>query len=348
MKQLFFDKNELQIVESLLEAATTIDNIYENLYNLEITGKKDSEDYRKLLNALKKAKKIEEARIKQANIDYDQAIKIILLLQNTPTWIKNNNLYCTLLQKYDDRVIRRIINIFNYQIKISIKYQEKHKSKEIIEFLHILGETEEDLLKDMSNYEKVNFAINDDIESTLIAILSDYISNPAYSIYKNQLIKAKYYIAFINRNIESQLLAKGFDSTEETYINSTLIANMLGKTQEEYHSIIAINTLYYLMPQISELLSITDDDYSVPEKNVESILRQCYIRAMLTMLSDEDVQKVNNKFLSIINSKQYIQKHTTDSISENAVACCFKCQNFDKGKMIRTLSINTTTGQGQE
>ena len=90
--------------------------------------------------------------------------------------------------------------------------------------------------------------------------------------------------------------------------------------------------------QISEIIAISDLDYSDIIKTTTSILRQCLIRSSFLLITDEIVSDMNYKFHKFVESKKYLEKYQTNYISKQLVINCFKGVKRDRNKQ-RVLSL---------
>lgn len=333
MKKFEFSKDELIEIEELLNISNTINNIYEQLYQLEIDNKIESHNYQKLIDYLKEKTTIENQ--KYAKLNYKQCKNIFSFLLTSNKLLKENNTECLLFQKYDDKIPRRIMSFLSKKIILDENYQQEN-----IELINNIGINipSDEITKILNKNVKIEDAVRTDVLSILLTILNEYISNKKYNKYKNELIKLKYYILLINKDIEEQLLITKFNISNYIYLNSNILTNILKVHQEQYDLIKNIETELSTLIHISELLELKDTDYNNDKKNIESIIRQCYIRALLTLMNEEAVYNLNKKFYDLLNDEEYLKQELKNSISENIIIYCFKCQKQDRPK-IRTLSI---------
>ena len=106
----------------------------------------------------------------------------------------------------------------------------------------------------------------------------------------------------------------------------------------QYQIIRNTETITTIKEHIIKLLEINDNDYNNKEKNIESIIRQCYIRAFLTIIHEDIAYDINEYFHKLIESDEYLRTHQNNEISENIIIKCFKSQKYDR-KKIRSISI---------
>ena len=118
-----FTKEELNIIEKLLTSATIIKNTYDKLYNLEITNKKETNDYNQILNELNEQIKNETNLYKQLNSPTEKNFKIIELLTQSPNFKKTNDIHSIINQDESD-IIKKFLSLCKIE-NISTDIKEK-------------------------------------------------------------------------------------------------------------------------------------------------------------------------------------------------------------------------------
>lgn len=338
-----FSIQELQNIENLLACSKTIDNIYNKLCRLENENKKDTEEYQKLIYLLKETIKIEKKEFNKACKTAEQCRKIFKFLSSAKGLLKYSNNECIIRQKYTDRVIRRTINIVSEQLITYYEPQRKSITKDIIKFLNDLSLeiSLEEIYTETKKNIKIQNAISNDMYLLIISILKEYISNKKYQKYKYALTKTKYYISFINPTTETYILQYNFNPTNTIYISSNMTADLLGINKTQYDLIKEIDSILNTAINITQLLDIKDCEYEQTTINIESIIRQSFIRALLTLMNEDSVYELNQNFHNFIESPKYLSKHQNDRISENIIIQCFKSQKYDRPKK-RIINIKAT------
>lgn len=333
-----FNKDELALIEILLQSSNKINSIYDKLYKLEITKQKDSPEYNNQLEMLKKAIKSEKKKYQNANLTSEQQYKIIELLANTPNSLKISDTFSIIKQDDNDKLIRRVINILISQTITNIDYSKI--LNEVLEIIKALGIPidDEELSKDINNQSRIELAINNDINLVFLAILQESSSLFKYSEYKNELKKAIYNTSFINIDIEGQLIENNFNLPDNIYISSKLINDILKTEPTIYNRILSIIVQTQIIMHIKSLLEIKDENYNNRNTNISSIINQCYIRALLTFMNDDEIYKLNEQFHELIESPTYLKDHPKDRISEEIIIKCFKSVKYDRVKK-RTISL---------
>ena len=321
-----FNKEELTIIESFLQSATTINNIYNNIYNLEISSKKETSEYNNQLKLLKEAIEKENKIYHKSNLTIEQKFKIIELLTNSPNSINLNDINCIINQNENDIINRRIINILIKETIITKDITDSkipQKINKLIEKLKI-NTNQEEITKNIFKNSKIELAIKNDITLVFLSIINETLNLFKYSNYQYELKKIIYNTSFINKDIE---------------INSKLINDILKNNQKNYNNILNTIIKSQLKNQILALLEIKNKEYNNNKTNISSIINQCYIRALLTFLTEEDIYIINDKFHKLINSPNYLSKHPNNKISIENIINCLKNIKYDKTKK-RIISLN--------
>jgi len=333
-----FTKEELTIIESFIKSSHNIKNIYEKLEQLDINNLKNSQEYIYLINKLKQEINVENNKYKNANLTTEQKTKIIELLASNPNSSRKDNIDTIINQQDNDLITRRVFNILINQTVTNIDYTKNNIPTELLEFINAYNIPINDnkINKEINNYTQIQLAISNDINLVFLSILQDNLNLWKYSQYKNNLLKSFYSTLFINKNIEEQLINNNFNIDNNVYISSKLINDLLKSNSTIYNIISSILVEPQLDSHISNLLKIKDTEYNYPSINIYSILTECYIRSLLTFLTNERVQYLKKKFHYLTVNPTYSKDNRN---SQEIIINCFKNIKQDKSKK-RIISLN--------
>lgn len=331
-----FSKEQLIIIEKLLEISNIINELYEQLYYLEITNKKNTTEYNKTLEKLKEKINIENIIYQNTNLTTKQKFKIIELLSKNS---KTDNITSIINQNEYHKSTRRIINALINQTITNINHKESS-----IELLKKIGININDTKTstEINNYSKIELAINNDIILVFITLLKENSSLFKYSHYQKELTKALYSTIFINKNIEKYIIDNNFNIDNNIYISSPLINDLLKTNSKTYNKILNIIVENQIRTHIINHLEIKDTDYNDNKKNISSIIRECYIRTLLTFITEKKLNQLNTEFNNLIQNSTYKIQFHNNRISENTILNCFKNVKYDKAKK-RIISLNRNT-----
>ena len=335
MEKYILKSKDYEFINNLIKTTNSIDSIYRKMYDLEINGKKDTEDFNQILDYLSMAIEVEEKLYKEANLSYLQCIAIAdyILQDKLPDGFLNDT-ESIMNQCYDNRVLRRILSILVHKIISDHESVRQMLPEEIIELMEQLGMPNPDKLVSQAIYSSIELqkAFERDIFNGYLAILQEFIVSNTYKNFRNDLIRSKYNTSFINKQIENDMISSKFDIPDTFYVNSRFVADLTQTDLELYKMLKNLYGVKESTKQISEVIEIGDMDYSDSKKAITSILRQCLMRSAFLLMSDEVISDVNYEFHEFVEDKKYLDRHPHDRISEQLIVNCFKAIKKDKNK----------------
>jgi len=329
------EKKDFEQINNLIKTTSSIDNLYKKIYALEIDGKKDSEDYKKLLDYLNIAIEVETKLYNEYNLNSSKCIAWAeyLLSDRLPDGFEND-MESIMKQDYSNRIIRRILSVLVHKIVSNHKNVKEMLPTEIMELMKQLGMPNPDKIVSQAVYSSIEIqkAFEKDILNSYLAFLQEFLQKEEYRNFRSQLINSKYNIAFINKEIENSMISNNFDIPDTLYVNSRFVADLLQMDLDLYKLLKNSYGVKTSTQQISEIIEIGDLDYSDPIKATTSILRQCLMRAAFLLMSDEVISDVNYEFHEFVEDKKYLDRHPNDRISEQLIINCFRSIKKDKNK----------------
>ena len=259
-------------MEELLLLYYEINNIYLELYKLELNKNNDSDMFIELINLLKD--KINEERNIINNIingDYKMYDYLYELDKDVDT---------TFAKRVSDYVR------FNDEIEMEI-------------------ETDEDI--DMINYTKLYSICSRNVFLIYMSFLQEYID--LGDDLREKLLNFKYCNAFINHDVEDSLVRNNFNVGKDNYVNLYFAGRLLKLENDEVDKIIVDCLRNTIIITISQLLFINDIEYKDDDKRAISVNNQCMLKAGLSILSEKeyilfakDINDTINKFVNSNNS----------------------------------------------
>lgn len=333
-----FTIEELSQLEKLLQVSNNVGIIIDKLCILELNNQKDSILYNQTILEFTRLVNIENETYQNANLDYQQCYKFARLLSaqiNTEMFdTKPTNSF----KNQNNKTIKRVINIL-----ISIMQQDKNFNQSIItdEFIETLSKltnyiTKNDLIQGLEHNIKIQSSLDTDINSIFISILEELITQRIYQQYKKELIKAKYCFATSNKELEILLIENKFSIPNIIYINSKIINELLKEEELSYNIIRYTELKIRAQIEINKLLNIKDNEYNNPEKYIHTIISSCYLRALFSLMTSDEINDFNEEFHEQLDKLEDIN----NEISEKIIINCFKSFNKDK-KRIRILSTKS-------
>ena len=327
MKDYKLNTNDYNNINNLIRLSEELCLNYQNLYKLEITNKKEINEYNENIKKLLVLKNKED---KLYNLDFNIYQEYLLfIIDNFFNKLNNNIINNITALNYDSLPIQRvIINLFNKIIENKNIINEL--DSEDIDIINRLNE-EMNINNLINNSIKIQRSIKDDILTTFIYILEEEINKKKNLYLKDKLIKVKYYTAFINKNIEKELLKNNF-KISELYLTSKLVSDMYKIDEELYYGLLKKYSFDIVIEEIKELLKLRSLDFLDDNTNVTAIVRGIFIRSGLINLDDIEVLALNEMFHDLIEKKEYLIFHSEDHISEDIIISSFKNVKRDREK----------------
>lgn len=329
------DSNEIEKIEKLIKLTSSIDEIYNKLYNLELEGKHNTNEYIQLLEYLKSLINIEKNLYEDENFTLEKCtLWAKYILSNKVPKNFFDGLEGIMIRDYKNRVYRRILGV----LKNKVIYDCNNVTRLIPkDFRNLIKDQTIPNLDKITNYViqcniNVNKAIEKDTFNAFLLFLQESIDQNKYIHFKSDLIQTKYDTSFIDLNIESDMINCSFQIQDKIYESARFTSDLVQMPLEVLTTIKNSNGSKNAMIQISELIEINDNDYTDKEKNISSILRQCLLRSYLLLLTNDVLDEVNFKFHELIDDKEYLKRHPKDKLSEQFIMECFKGIKKDRTK----------------
>lgn len=250
-----------------------INNIYLEMYKLEINNQKDNTSFFELINLLKE--KIEEEK------------NIFELLVNEYGDACEN--LRNLDENSDSPFVKRLSDYIRYYMDINIDIYEDDNEDEVRNKIETI------------NYAKLYGSCSKNIFLIYLSFLQEYLDNLDFISLKKKLLNYKYCNAFINHDVEISLIDNNFDVNKVNYVNLYFIADTLKLERSMCDRIILDCYNDTIITTISQLLSINDVDYDDDNNKTISLNNQCMLKAGLSMLSENNYNNLKDDIYKLIN-----------------------------------------------
>lgn len=336
-----FDSKEIEKIDRLLNITTSIDETYTGLYRLELDGKKNTDEYRKLLDYLKSLKNIENNLYNDENLTLEKcSMWANYILSNKVHKNFFDGIEGIIIRDQKNRVFMRILGILKKKVIYDADNITRLMPKEMTDLLKNQNIPNLDKLTNYaikSNID-INKAIEKDTFNGFLLFLQEFTNNDKYLDIKNELLQTKYDISFIDIDVENDMINNTFNIQNVLYEYARFTADLYQMPLEALNMVKNQNGSRNALIQISEIIKIKDEDYNDKEILITSILRQCLLKASLLSLTDNLIDDVNFKFHEIIDCPEYLSKNPQNNISENIIINCFKGIKKDREKQ-NTISF---------
>ena len=136
MENYTLNTNDFELINKLIKLTSSIDTLYKKMYELEINDKKQTEEYQKTLDSLSGYLDLEKRLYNNSNLDFSKCIAIVKFIINKkmPDEILND-VESIMQQDYNNRILRRMLNIFSNKILENYETIKEMLPKEIINFM---------------------------------------------------------------------------------------------------------------------------------------------------------------------------------------------------------------------
>jgi len=295
-------------MEEILMLYYEINNIYLELYKLELNGNIDNSIYLELVDLIKE--KIDEE--KELFKDLCESIDDL----------EYENL-CNLDNETVNPFAKRIVDYMRFNNVLNMEINE-YDDEEI-----------RDKKNDVINYGKLYIVCNRNLFLIYLSFLQESIDLENCFDIKRGLLNYKYHNSFINHDVENELILNNFKIDRVNYVNLYFISRMF-KLQQDIVDKIIIDCFYdTVIITIINLLLVTDMEYeSNIDRKIVSINNQCMLRAVLTLFNEKDFSKIQDNVYNIINNLV----DDNNKISYNIIISILNDRKKDKSR-VRKLSL---------
>lgn len=234
--------------------------IYEKLANLEIDGKDtDNIEYRKNVEKLRKLVSLEDSIYNMEILGKNRLRNLIDYLNS----IKET-------ENMNDFINTRIIN------RLIIKLDKYNKDPIVY----------------------LTSSISDDLENITLLFSNDYINNPKYLKYRNDLIKTKYIRIFLDNKLEKKCLEDNFNISNNVYLSHKLVSDYL-EFDERFLNTYKMEYLsLFILSQSSVIASLSDKDLDSYFENMKALISKLTLKSALILLDSNLIDKMYHEILN--------------------------------------------------
>lgn len=332
MKLNYWSNEDDEEFKSVLKVTKSVEKLYNELYQLEISNKQNSPEYNKKIEYLMIALDIENKKYFQANLNKDKRelwknyINRYYIDEDFLT-----NYESIIVQNYYDKDIRRVLarsadcflnqeDIIN---SLLAKDLERHNMSP-------------DRINEMIIF--INNSVENDLLRGYLYYLNEFTNKKEYQSLTNYFIHSKYYLSFINKDIEQEMLKTKFKITDEWYIGSPLIADLMKIESDVFNELKNVYGYNMILNSIYSILVLNDLDYADNVLGSSALMMQCFIKSGLNLVNQDQLPRIKKHYEQLINSKEYLNSHLHDSISIHLVDECLD-NSFKKDSKIYYVNI---------
>lgn len=309
-------KKDLEDVEQLLKVTKAINNRYKKLYELEIANQKDSDEFSNNIMYLTLATEVEDQIYERMNLTSEKCLTVLenVLEYDDSDGYTISDMDMLLSRTEFNRVIKRIttklLDIYKMDINTMGLLHPEMKM-----MLDNSDMTEGAKMDSISLGKKVEEEFDYHVLNRFIYFVQTVIDDKTYHFFRDGLMRIKYNVAILNKDIELEMITSKFDICDFSKDNFDLPVTAL-KIKEKVYNLIK-NTYGKLKvePQMVELLKMSDLDYNDKDNAIAGILKQAYMESWFSLLDEDTISDINYNFHSAIENNNYINEHQDDKIS---------------------------------
>ena len=313
-KQVYYDEK----IDEIYRIANSIETLYRKLYKMEINGEKDSLEYQKTMDYLKIAKEVENDYYNNNFIGFDECSYYYdLIIEETDNKLEKD-IDSIIVMRHDDEVVRRIVSKIRNKMVKSFDVIPINKLKKQTKYDDILASE----VKLTNIFRSLDLCQYDTL-STFLIFLQLFILKTKNDNFIQKLIKTKYYISFINSEVESSLINNNFEISPFSIHNADFLACLNAIPYKDYYNTKDEYIFKEAYRQLFKLNAVKDLDYKIESKGLTAILRLCFLKSFLLQMKFKDLVETERDFRKIINGETNMKAFKNNDISKELLLRMF-------------------------
>jgi len=325
-------KEELTAIVSICE---NVMETYRKMAELEKENKRESDEYKSLINCLKSSIDLSENML--SNIDLDkETMEFIEKEFRSLGYIDQNNTADTLILNtqnkenniYLARIMLRLKNVLSRKAKLTLANAVSELlPKEFLENYE-LNFTSEDI-KTYTGIIEISLSFRRDISLLLYKILEEEIQKEQDTNLRNILIDYKYSLLMLDSNLERILINLSFERLSHPFLESELLGALLKVPEFIYnHQKYAIAKLVSER-EIAALLKTYSHEYEFPPQKGAVVFRSLILRSSVQFLTSEQLTQMLEEIMDIASSKEYAECYYSSKNIELIKKCLDSSQDLE-------------------
>lgn len=297
-----FTREEFELLKQIIIVSRNIKELYDDLADLEIHNQKNTDNYKELYKTLKYHIERENELYNKLKKNPDALYKFQNFLNFSINGSPNDNLNMFKMLSKSDLMKIRIVNnvddlILKYELyedeefDVNDDYYEDDKSDNHEENDDDYEE-EKEIIRNVKRDLALEVSLENDISSTIFAILDKLIHDEKYQTILNSLIEFKYNYSYISETLEHSMLSNNFEISKELYLSTYFTAMLQSRnsTDTQYFINSYVNKIVETqLKNIHYLFEDTDDLTRQPD----IVLSLVILRAVRIFADIENLEKIN-------------------------------------------------------
>lgn len=277
--KVIFDK-----IQKLTKLYEDKEDLYYSLLDLEYYGLYRDEEYKKTLGYIEMLNEYINEITPSYKESFNDTLNLLAYLKYTRFELPFLSNMDSLFNEHADKTFRRVFDIFyEKNLNVLMKADELYQNK-YVEFK--TGE------KRTYKEQSIIDSVEEDVSRSFLTILQDAIEDPENIDIRHDLLNAKYNLIYLNPKIEQEMLLNEFKIGHSIPLSSEFYLGLMGiATPTSTSKIVALKKI---KKELDEIDKFNNSDYDY--NKTETILRSCYIRANMTLLTEKQVELLNEKY----------------------------------------------------
>lgn len=316
----YSNKKDFKVVDSLMQISLSIGSLYSKLADLEIAGKKDSDEYRKTIEYLK-------ISIETENEVLNSVFSLGYKYSEIVEYLRKSKKEGKLQEDYESAIEEDMQN--NFLIRILSKLNNKkttetgYVSNFLLEIMEkSLGISREETLRKVIVETELKNGLKKDYLINFFIILQDFCTKKQYQNTVPCLLLSKYVLFYISPSIETDFIESEFELPEVLCSNASIVATLYSISADIYEARKNYYGMEAAIDSISEILNL--DSKNAPQLSSDAIIKMCFLCSSFMLMDDESLHNLNYEFHSKIEGDEYLEQYPNNSTNERIVIDCFK------------------------
>ncbi len=316
-------KEDYEDINSLIAISSQINDIYDELYLLELDNQKGTKIYQKVLEKLKTSIFVENNIYERIGTSYDKTLDILNYLSENGVELQQFAEEIPIFSS--NLVVSRILNRFVSNITIS----QDILPQDLKLMLEKDGVAYHEVTDSFTASMKVKNSITNDLINCLLAILE---KEPNKNVdINNNLKKTKYMVSYLYQNIENNLIKNNFQIELNPYVETIIIAQMSNWPKEIIKKIKTLYGLEYYETIVKSMLLYDDEDLENEKIMTKMIINQAFLRTVFLLLDDGMIMDLNSDFHDLIEKDDLQEIFKTREKTIEIIINAYRKVKQDKG-----------------
>lgn len=341
MKKHRFTSSDYDLLKTLLTVTKTIKLIYDDLYKLEINDKKDTDEYKSLMDALKYHIHREDELYQEIALSIERLYAFSEYLFPHGNGEFEDEVEMLKRDKIDEiikvRLSSRLLDLIN-----NYSFNDLDPSEEDLDDIeNIDPELMADISREDIDYDKeyqedvaLEASIVKDISNTILAILNKYLKNPKYSFMKDKLVKFKYNYSYIYKSIEYSILENNLEISQVLYWENPLLSDL--QRRDRKHTLSVLNKYIEILfeTQVDDLTYLMTEEITIETKKEQLTLTAIILRASMLFADSKTIVNLRKTI-----DLEILLSGVNDPLIEETINEIF-VENIKDNKLPHVISLN--------